>query len=204
MAESRETILKALQTAKLTCFDGNLPASDISILTKLCKSTNVPCWFEPTTTQKATRIIQADALKDTKYLSPNEVELHALSHALSGSGHESLSRAAENVLRLGGGGRHGQTLLVTRGAKGVTRFRLEGADGDGDGLRLVETAIDAAHVAEVGNTTGAGDAFAGACIAGLARGVAEVEAVRMGIEAAAECCRAGGGATVRATVRAKL
>lgn len=194
VSESREGISKALRTAKLVCIDGNLSSSDISALSTLCKQRSVSCWFEPTTPQKCIRVVEAGALQDMMYISPNEIELQALARALLCPTDGSLSQTAENVLRQGGGGRNGQRLVVTRGAKGISLFTLE---GDGNDWGLVEATFKAVKVENVGNTTGAGDSFAGVCIAALATGMPEDEAIRLGLQAAADCCRGdsnvGGG-----------
>lgn len=186
IAESKENIAGALRSAKLVCLDGNISASDIRALSKLCKQRNVPCWFEPTTPQKGSRVVEAGVLHDMKYISPNEMELRALARALGCQPDGFLSRTAEKVLRSGGGGKIGQRLLVTRGAQGVTRFHLEEASDD---FRLVEKTFKAIKVENVGNTTGAGDSFAGRCVAALATGVDEDDAIVLGLHAAADCCR---------------
>lgn len=191
VSESRESISEALRTAKLVCLDGNLSASDISALSTLCKQRSIPCWFEPTTPQKCIRVVEAGALQDMMYISPNEIEMQALARALHCPADRSLLRTAENVLRRGGGGKNGQRLLVTRGAKGISRFTLE-QEQDHDNWRFVETSFKPVQVENVGNTTGAGDSFAGVCIAALATGMPEDEAIRLGLEAAADCCRGDG------------
>lgn len=191
VAESRDSIAAALQTAKLACFDGNLSPSDMSQLVAMCRERGVGCWYEPTSTQKSGRVMEAKVLSEVKYLSPNEVEVGRLGRAVGGPRRAGVESAAEDVLRLGGGGANGQAVLVTQGAKGVTRFRLKGGV-------LEATRFKGVPVHKVENTTGAGDAFAGACIAALARGVGEDEAIREGIRAAAESCRAADGKEVRA------
>ena len=102
----------------------------------------------------------------TDWLIPNEIEFGIL--AGGGQGTTDAAMAASAA-------RTGTRLLVTLGAAGAARV---GADG-----RV--TRVPAVPVAAV-DTTGAGDAFVGAFAVGLALGLTETDAVRLGIRCASD------------------
>lgn len=195
----------ALRHAKIACMDGNISESDMLLFTSLCQAHGVPCWFEPTTPQKAARLVRSGCLDRLSYLSPNETELDAMAEALAAAPATAGVAAAARTVLDRAGGRGGQCLLVTRGARGVSRFRLRGRGG---AWEMVHTAFPAIRVDAVRSTTGAGDCFAGVCVAALARGIDEDEAIRMGVRAAAACVRGdafeSAAAVGRSTVTAKL
>jgi ribokinase len=110
--------------------------------------------------------ISSDLLAVTDWLIPNEVEFRIL----AGTG-EDLSDAALAAFAASTGTR----LLVTLGSRGAA---LAGPDG-----RV--TRVPAEPVAAV-DTTGAGDAFVGAFAVGLAVGLDELGAVRLGIRCASD------------------
>lgn len=187
VSESRDLIESALNSVKMVCVDGNLSARDIGLVCGMCTQHGIACWFEPTTPQKSRRILQAGMLHAVDYISPNVEELRALTGGLNATTEDVwIARMAEDLLREGGGGKRGQRVLVTCGANGVERYSLKRGES---GWILVETQFAARRVDVDGNTTGAGDWFAGRCIAALARGVAEDEAIELGMRAAEECCR---------------
>lgn len=189
VAEAREDICSALRTAKMACIDGNVSERDMVEFIDLCKQHRVCCWFEPTTPQKSVRMVRSGVLQDVGFLSPNEAELRAMGEELGASNRASSRELAEIVLREGGGGVRGQCLLLTKGALGVSRFRMQRQN---KGWKIVETSFAARRVENLGNTTGAGDCFAGRCIGALAKGVEEEVAIRLGMMAAEECCRNDG------------
>lgn len=187
VSESRHWIESALNSVKMVCVDGNLSARDMRLVCEMCVQRGIACWFEPTTPQKSKRILQAGMLHAIDYVSPNVEELKALVEGVNAVVEErSVARMAEHLLKEGGGGKQGQRVFVTCGASGVERYRLQQSES---GWLLMETKFAARRVNISGNTTGAGDWFAGRCIAALARGVAEDEAIRLGMRAAEECCR---------------
>jgi ribokinase len=110
--------------------------------------------------------ILPELLAVTDWLIPNEVEFAIL----AGTG-EDLSDAALAAYAA----RTGARLVVTLGARGAA---LVGAGGS-------VTRVPAVPVQAV-DTTGAGDAFVGAFAVGLALGLAEVTAVRLGIRCASD------------------
>lgn len=202
VCEGRELILSALQTVKLVCMDGNLSATDIRAICEMCIERGIGCWFEPTTPQKSLRILQAGMLHAVDYVSPNVQELDALAEGLETSGEVcSVAVRAEKVLRKGGGGVRGQRLLVTCGAEGVRRFVLKQSKGE---WSLAETRFVGERVNVDASTTGAGDCFAGVCMAGLARGVPEDEAIRLGMRAAEDKCGSGNDRCTETGAFAKL
>lgn len=189
--ENRGVIESAMRYAKVCCVDGNLSPSDIRFVSEICWENNVPCWFEPTTPQKSTRVVEKGALQYMSYLSPNLQELSAIAEALGASNHQSpVEQQAWRVLELGGGGKRGQSLLVTCGSEGIRRFKLRTyPSATKDVTSLMETWFAAEKVEVTGNTTGAGDTFAGRCIAALAHGIEEEDAITLGMEAAEKSCR---------------
>lgn len=62
--------------------DGNLSTSSLRDLFKRSASVGVDVFFEPTSVQKAVRVIDADAVAYMKYVSPNGDELAAMSEAI--------------------------------------------------------------------------------------------------------------------------
>jgi ribokinase len=126
--------------------------------------------------------ISPELLAATDWLIPNEVEFGILAgnagdgaeratDGASGDGANDLSDAAIAAFAAGAGTR----LVVTIGARGAV---LVGRDGS-------VTRVPAEPVTAI-DTTGAGDAFVGAFAVGLALGLSELEAVRIGIACASD------------------
>jgi ribokinase len=101
----------------------------------------------------------------TDWLIPNEVEFGLLADGAEPDD-ASLMAFAE---------RTGTRLLVTLGGEGVAVVRV-----DGSVSRI------AADMVEAVDTTGAGDAFVGSFVAGLAAGLDETAAIRLGMTCAGE------------------
>ena len=110
--------------------------------------------------------ISPELLALTDWLVPNEVEFGIL----SGSGGE-----ASNATLAAFAERTGSRLLVTLGSRGAALVGREGT----------VTRMPAERVAAV-DTSGAGDAFVGAFAVGLALGLRELAAVRLGIRCASD------------------
>lgn len=124
------------------------------------------------------------------YLTPNETEAAMLTGIDAGSDEGAL-RAAEKLLERGA-----RNVLVTLGAKGAL---LRGAAGT--------FRVPAFEVAEVVDTSGAGDAFNGGFAVALAEGRPPVEAVRFASAVAALSVRQPGTAPsmpMRADIEAFL
>lgn len=62
--------------------DGNLVPATIGDLFKRSARLGVDTWFEPTSVQKAIRVVEGDGVSSMKYMSPNADELHAISNAI--------------------------------------------------------------------------------------------------------------------------
>uniref|UniRef100_K3W7K7 Carbohydrate kinase PfkB domain-containing protein n=1 Tax=Globisporangium ultimum (strain ATCC 200006 / CBS 805.95 / DAOM BR144) TaxID=431595 RepID=K3W7K7_GLOUD len=73
---------KTIQEAGLVVADGNLSAPALKHLLERSASLNVDVWFEPTSVQKAVRVVDADAVAHMTYVSPNGDELKAISDAI--------------------------------------------------------------------------------------------------------------------------
>ncbi len=110
--------------------------------------------------------ITTELLAVTDWLIPNEVEFGIL----AGTGGE-----PSDAAMIAFAARMSKRLLVTLGARGAALVGLDGA----------VARIPAARV-QATDTTGAGDAFVGAFAVGLALGLGEVAAARLGIACASD------------------
>ncbi|GMF17887.1 unnamed protein product [Phytophthora lilii] len=73
---------KTIDNAKLVIADGNLTPGTIGDLFKRSARLGVDTWFEPTSVQKAIRVVEGEGVSSMKYMSPNADELHAISEAI--------------------------------------------------------------------------------------------------------------------------
>lgn len=194
----REDLTRQLSNAKILCMDANFSPQDMRQLVELCRQQGVRVWYEPTTSVKCERIVEADVIGGLCYMSPNESELVKIAESLEAIGargkmengavesakqaysEEKVMQSAKAVLERGKGLR----ILCTRGARGVRRFTM----GETGEVKVDEFAGLKIGGDMVRNTTGAGDCFAGRCLAGIARGEDEDEAIRAGIGVAGRCC----------------
>ena len=110
--------------------------------------------------------MDAALLSVSDWVIPNEVEFARLADASSDATDEEIAAFAR---------RTGTRVVVTLGARGAA---LLGRDGTVH--RIPAPAVEAS------DTTGAGDAFVGAFAYGLARGLGEIEAVRLGVRCASD------------------
>lgn len=151
--------------------DTNLNAETLSFFLRT-KPEHVSIWVEPISVEKSRKLASLTDLQAIDFLSPNEDELVALSALKTSS---SLRQHAAALLSRGVG-----NILLTNGKGGVTWARLH--DG-----RLAWTQMPAVVVADVDvvNTNGAGDCFVGGCVAALLTGSDMIEAIRVGVVAAA-------------------
>jgi ribokinase len=112
--------------------------------------------------------LDADLMAGADWLIPNETEFAIL------AGIERLDPSDDGAL-LAYAGRVRPRLVVTLGSRGAAVVGLDGT----------VTRIDAVRVTAV-DTTGAGDAFVGAFTFGIAAGMDELAAVRLGIACASD------------------
>lgn len=215
--DAAEDIEEAMHSVNMVCMDANAGAREMDGLVRLCEKWKVRCWFEPTTSIKCTRIVEADALKSIAYMSPNETELRNIAGAVvareekirrnesvskSAVAQRSIEEGCVNESEMDGGELMpcARRVLVAANRGSGNRLKIlctRGAKGvtryqlgeDGD---VQEDHFPAVRLraGEMKNTTGAGDCFTGRCIAGLVKGEEEDVAIREGIIAAARCCRA--------------
>jgi hypothetical protein len=82
LQESSTISDKAIDTAKLVIADGNLAPATIGDLFARSARLGVDTWFEPTSVQKALRVVEGGGVSSMKYMSPNADELHAISKAI--------------------------------------------------------------------------------------------------------------------------
>ncbi|OWZ17236.1 Indigoidine synthase [Phytophthora megakarya] len=72
----------AIENARLVIADGNLTPDTLRDLFKRSASLGVDTWFEPTSVQKALRVVEGDGVSSMTFMSPNADELHAISEAI--------------------------------------------------------------------------------------------------------------------------
>lgn len=187
-----EQLGKALLGVKMVVVDANLGVEDLRRVVRAARSAGIDVWLEPTSVAKCGRLVQADVLADARYVSPNTAEAMALASAISDADkrkvkpgiapEKDIEVAAKTILtrrRVGT-----QTLLVTRGEEGVSRFTLT-RNGSVARTDYEAVDVDPNHIVF---TTGAGDCFAGRCAAGISLGEREEDAIRQGILAAGAAC----------------
>ncbi len=109
--------------------------------------------------------LEPELLRGTDWLIPNEVEFSVLAGGAQPDD-DALVAYAEHT---------GTRLLVTLGGDGVALVEVEG-----------KVSRVPADLVEPVDTTGAGDAFVGAFVAGLAAGLDEMSALRLGMTCAGE------------------
>jgi sugar/nucleoside kinase (ribokinase family) len=68
----------AIRKASIVVTDGNLPIDSFARIAKLCKTYNVPLFFEPTSSHKCTLPIDTDCLQLVDMMKPNISELKEL------------------------------------------------------------------------------------------------------------------------------
>ncbi|TDH64894.1 hypothetical protein CCR75_000246 [Bremia lactucae] len=73
---------KEIEVAELVIADGNITSSAIKELFERSSNFGIDTWFEPTSVQKAVRVVEGGGLKFLKYMSPNLDELHAITEAI--------------------------------------------------------------------------------------------------------------------------
>ena len=147
-----------------------IPLAGVTAAVRLAARTGM----RPVVTLAPARPFPAELLHGLDPLLVNEHEAAFLLHADSLDGH--IVDAARELLKLGP-----NSVVVTAGAAGA-------AVAEGAGSRL----LPAVHVAEVVDTTGAGDAFAGALAAALGRNAELHAAVAAGLRAGAEAVQRTG------------
>ncbi|NJD29596.1 MAG: ribokinase [Chloroflexi bacterium] len=128
--------------------------------------------------------LDSGLLAVTDWLIPNETEFAIL----AGEGHTGQGGAGDRDRYRRFAERTGTRLVVTLGSEGAL---LVGRDGD-------DELVPATPVTPI-DTTGAGDAFVGAFAYGLAAGLPELEAVRLGVALASDSVTKPGTQTSFAT-----
>ena len=166
-----------LGSARLLILDANLPAHTIRLLLDAAGAAGVPAVLEPVSAPKAARLPR---LEGVFLLTPDRAELAALAGLGDLSTAEALAQAAERLHAQGVG-----HLLLTLGAEGSVLYS--------PGQPPLHTPALPAAVQDV---TGAGDALVAGVCAGLLRGLALPQAVRVGHACAA--LTVGSDQTVRA------
>lgn len=178
-----EALKEIIHDVKIVAFDGNLTETEMLRLTRLARRHSVYSWFEPTSVSKARRIVSSGAIGEVDIISPNEKELLSLGNMLGVE--KRLCESARALLS------QGVLLIVcTLGERGVKVFSQSGEVFHREALQ-----------GEVRNTTGAGDALAGAMIAYLAtNGMQDLhKAVQKGLEAARKICLTKSSSAVDST-----
>lgn len=208
-----DALRATLQGAKVVVVDGNLSSGDLRLVVAMCTELGIDVWFEPTSIEKCARIVEAGVMADVRYFSPNEAETVAMADAVMPTTAANAKLVSQEVCNgraskqhVGDSDGHGrpsdtavdaaarailnvpqqtpQTIFVTRGARGMSRFDRRGDGGN----EVIRSDFAAVRVPNVVNTTGAGDCFAGGCVAALAAGKEQAVAILEGMKAGAACC----------------
>ena len=179
---------------RVLAMDANGAPEELFQLARFGKDAGVLVWAEPTSCAKCTRLVKAGALCSVDYISPNADELLVLAQACSKSGtmKRNLDEAAKAVREYA----PQVTIVCTLGAKGVAVYTPQ------DGKKMYS-----ALPVTVQNASGAGDAFAGAMIAYLAKYGRQCcldHAVRAGLAAAKQACLSHSSSALQNQARARL
>ncbi|KAI9995929.1 hypothetical protein PInf_013107 [Phytophthora infestans] len=192
---------QAIDKAKLVIADGNLVPATIGDLFKRSARLGVDTWFEPTSVQKAIRVVEGDGVSSMKYMSPNADELHAISNAIREKTDNDLITTL--LAMADGDTKRPKHILVTLGKHGVLvasinmpadelREIVEDCDFDAEiwGMHHVHGghSLTMAHLPgveiPVKNCTGAGDSMVGGTVYGLLEGYDVLQSCHMGMIAA--------------------
>jgi sugar/nucleoside kinase (ribokinase family) len=76
-----EKHIDLIESADICVLDADIPIETIEYICRICKSTGVPVWFNPTDLRKCNKIIEANSLSKITYMSPNMKELFTLFRA---------------------------------------------------------------------------------------------------------------------------
>ncbi|MDQ7821438.1 MAG: carbohydrate kinase family protein [Candidatus Eremiobacteraeota bacterium] len=153
-----------LGKAPLVVTDCNIPQHTIEYIADFCSARRVPLWVEPTSTDKAPKILSRIA--QVTYLSPNKEELETLLDMPLFS-YPEMTDGARRLIRKGL-----EHLFITLGSDGV--MWLAGEKALHRRSREVTTK----------DVTGAGDAFAAGVIWAILEGIPIDRAISYGMAAA--------------------
>ena len=167
-----------ISSAKCVVLDGNLSLPVLSWICNLCIETKTPVFFEPTSVDRAAKIITSKSLHQVHCLKPNILELQALvDEAVEERllppevSHADFSTQASALIALGGVNH----VLLTQGASGVDCFsrwpvaHMVCESREVFGCRVYHSHIKSHPLAgRIVNTTGAGDSFFAGVVAGQA------------------------------------
>lgn len=172
VAQTVRTLLH--NNTRIVALDANLSPESLRLTAKVARDAGVLTWFEPTSVPKAIRVISA--LHLFTFISPNIRELFAIARAL-GFNNDDEAQAVRRIQNTGV-----RVVIATRGVHGAALYDN----------KLPPFELPALPVTKVRNTSGAGDALAGAMISHIARNGAQHSdlrnALRAGIRAAALAC----------------
>lgn len=180
-----ESILKISSKLGWVVLDGNLDMDAIKEISA-CIAPISKLWYEPISVSKAVKCIPALKAGLLSYISPNLLELYALTSSLS-SDHalECPSEPSEDLLK-----KHIDVLfrfglksaaICKLGARGV--FIGEKVQDTKGCLTMCYSFISAVNVSELDlvNTNGAGDTMVGCILYGLSQGVSLVRSTQVAV-----------------------
>lgn len=154
-----------IQQSHMVVAETNLRTDVLSKLLILCRHTQTPCLVEPVSVEKSVKIL--DVPGSWEYITPNMVELAALSHQPIDHIDDLPAACAELSERC-------RQIQVTLGENGV--YSYESARQTGTFYPAYQT-----HIVD---STGAGDAFVAGFVSGIVRNYENSICVRIGIAAA--------------------
>jgi pseudouridine-5'-phosphate glycosidase len=161
-----------LAEAKLIVLDANIPVATIEYVLALAASSGIPTLFEPTSAAKVIKLAKLKELPIT-FIKPNVSELKALAHAINNNFNtDDIDECILTLLKAGI-----KHVILTMGANGV-KFASLSPSGSAD---IKELPIEQGKVVDV---NGAGDSLAAGFAFGKLSGLADLQALRLGIRAA--------------------
>ena len=188
----------------MVIFDGNISTLMIKELMVKCALENIPTWFEPTSCDKAIRVVQSSTLPLLTYMSPSLDELYAISNEIaphSDDPHEFNLQCIEHHVRKGKNSIHpgrpidvwflvleamiqesceGSTtkhIIVTLGHRGV-------AHGSTSKEKISFSHYLGSPMPSTTNCTGAGDTLVAGTVYGVLGGNDVAKSLQMGMAAA--------------------
>nr|XP_026485162.1 pseudouridine-metabolizing bifunctional protein C1861.05 [Vanessa tameamea] len=180
--------INVLKNAPLVVLDGNLPATTMDYVLKLCTEYKKPVFFEPTDRRKAVKALSNN--HRVKYASPNIMELRAMADFLKPKNNITKSNDLEEIINLSKIVlEFVDLLLVTRGSAGVVTIKSVNEITDSSPINSHEFEVrlySAEVLNHIENVSGAGDCFSSGFIYGVILGLDECKSISFGFSAAKE------------------
>ncbi|XP_050352416.1 uncharacterized protein LOC126774828 [Nymphalis io] len=180
--------INVLKNAPLIVLDGNLPATTMDYVLKICTEYKKPVFFEPTDRRKAIKALSNS--HRVKYASPNIMELRAMADFLKPNNNIKKSNDLEEIINLSKIVlEFVDLLLITRGSAGVVTVKSLNENTNLSPINSHEFEVrlySAEALNSIENVSGAGDCFSSGFIYGVLLGLNECKSVSLGFSAAKE------------------